>query len=540
MTSARPRIVDALGLERNIVAVSVAMFLLALGENLWKRFLPKYLQMLGAPVTAIGFFGTCEDFLDGVYQYPGGWIADRYGRRRALLLFVTLVVMAVLQRLARTVGGPPPLEAQATLALGCVTLAATLVGTIAHRVRVPRIVGYLIAGFVVGPAWLRIVREPELQALSVISSGALALIAFAVGSELTLDALRGTRWAALRRIVTGAMALPFAAVAVVVLTVSPWFPLTAHQPFRDALVVALALGAMATVSSPALTWAVITETGAGGGGDPMSRSTLDVTVLQDLIAVLLLIGILAVAAPLASRGAVTPGIATQTAAIMAGSIVVGVGLAFALAQYLRAIRGSLPWVLVVFAFVIAQAVRLLGLDAVLIALAAGCTLRYAAPDQIERVRAELKRCAIPVYVVFFALAGSNLQLAALGEMWPWALLLAGLRITGLWGGLRWAGQPSTAGLEPAVRADWARYGWLGLISQGGLAVTLAAVLGRAFPEWNVSLEALFVAMIGVHQLVGPICLQWVLRRGGEITEEVEVGQAGATVFAGDCGGGDRM
>ena len=93
MTSARPRIVDALGLERNIVAVSVAMFLLALGENLWKRFLPKYLQMLGAPVTAIGFFGTCEDFLDGVYQYPGGWISDRYGRRRALLLFVTLAAI---------------------------------------------------------------------------------------------------------------------------------------------------------------------------------------------------------------------------------------------------------------------------------------------------------------------------------------------------------------------------------------------------------------------------------------------------------------
>lgn len=83
----------ALGLERNVVAVSVATFLLALGENLWKRFLPKYLEALGAPVTAIGLFGTCQDFLDGVSQYPGGWIADRYGRRRALLLFVTLAMV---------------------------------------------------------------------------------------------------------------------------------------------------------------------------------------------------------------------------------------------------------------------------------------------------------------------------------------------------------------------------------------------------------------------------------------------------------------
>ncbi len=413
--------------------------------------------------------------------------------------------------------------------------AATLAGAIAHRLRLPRIVGYLIAGFVAGPAWLRIVREPELQALSVISSGALALIAFAAGNELTIDALRGPRRAALLRIVTGVMALPFAAVAFVVLTVSPWFPLTAHQPFRDALVVALALGVMAAVSSPTLTWAVITETDASG---PISRSTLDVTVLQDLIGVLLLIVILALASALASSGAVTPGIARQTVSILAGSIVVGIALAFALVQYLRAIRGPLPFVFVILAFIIAQAVRLLGLDAVLIALAAGCAVRYAAPDQSERVRAELKRCAIPVYVVFFALAGSNLQLATLDEMWPWALLLAGLRITGLWGGVRWAG--GRAGPDPAVSVDGTTYGWLGFISQGGLAVTLAAVLRRAFPEWNVSLEALLVAMIGVHQLAGPICFQWVLRRSGEITEEADVEQASSEVLAGDSGGGGRM
>jgi MFS family permease len=69
------------------------MFLLGCGENLWRRFLPKYLQALGAPITAIGLFGTAEDFLDGVYQYPGGWIADRFGRRFALMLFVSLAAL---------------------------------------------------------------------------------------------------------------------------------------------------------------------------------------------------------------------------------------------------------------------------------------------------------------------------------------------------------------------------------------------------------------------------------------------------------------
>jgi MFS family permease len=87
------RFASALGLERNTTAVVGAMFLMALGENLWRRFLPKYLEALGAPVLAIGAYGSTEDLLDGLYQYPGGWVGDRHGRRRALLLFVSLAAV---------------------------------------------------------------------------------------------------------------------------------------------------------------------------------------------------------------------------------------------------------------------------------------------------------------------------------------------------------------------------------------------------------------------------------------------------------------
>jgi MFS family permease len=86
----RARTATFLGLERNIVAVSTSMLLLSLGENLWRKFLPRYLQALGAPIRAIGLFGSLEDFLDGVYQYPGGWLGDRLGRRSALILFVAI------------------------------------------------------------------------------------------------------------------------------------------------------------------------------------------------------------------------------------------------------------------------------------------------------------------------------------------------------------------------------------------------------------------------------------------------------------------
>ncbi len=85
----RTRFADYLSLERNVSLASAAIFILGLGEELWKKFLPKYLEALGATAPIIGLFGTAEDFFDAIYQYPGGWLADRLGRRRAFLMLVT-------------------------------------------------------------------------------------------------------------------------------------------------------------------------------------------------------------------------------------------------------------------------------------------------------------------------------------------------------------------------------------------------------------------------------------------------------------------
>ena len=86
----------SLGIERNVAAASGAVFLVGLGEELWKKFLPKYLESLGASVAVVGLFGTSEDFLDAIYQYPGGWLADHWGRRRAFLTFLVAALTGYL------------------------------------------------------------------------------------------------------------------------------------------------------------------------------------------------------------------------------------------------------------------------------------------------------------------------------------------------------------------------------------------------------------------------------------------------------------
>jgi len=90
------RFISFLSLERNVTVASSAVFLLGFGEELWKKFLPKYLEALGASTPVIGLFGTAEDFFDAVYQYPGGWIADRFGRRHAFFIFLGLAAAGYL------------------------------------------------------------------------------------------------------------------------------------------------------------------------------------------------------------------------------------------------------------------------------------------------------------------------------------------------------------------------------------------------------------------------------------------------------------
>jgi MFS family permease len=75
-----------------VAVLAASLFGLALGEELWQAYVPVYLTALGAGAVSVGLFGSLKDLLDSVYQYPGGWLADRVGRRRALLTFTALAM----------------------------------------------------------------------------------------------------------------------------------------------------------------------------------------------------------------------------------------------------------------------------------------------------------------------------------------------------------------------------------------------------------------------------------------------------------------
>src|SRR5881397_1611742 len=81
------RLADFFGLKRNLVILLVAIFVIGAGEELWMRFVPKYLQAVGATVFVIGLYDALRTFLGAIYAYPGGVLVDRWGHRQAFIIF---------------------------------------------------------------------------------------------------------------------------------------------------------------------------------------------------------------------------------------------------------------------------------------------------------------------------------------------------------------------------------------------------------------------------------------------------------------------
>jgi len=78
---------DFFALKRNLVITLIAIFVIGTGEELWMRFIPKYLQTLGASVFVIGLYDALRTLISAIYAYPGGLWADRWGHRRAFITF---------------------------------------------------------------------------------------------------------------------------------------------------------------------------------------------------------------------------------------------------------------------------------------------------------------------------------------------------------------------------------------------------------------------------------------------------------------------
>ncbi|MEI6178836.1 MAG: MFS transporter [Verrucomicrobiota bacterium] len=93
------RIREFLAKKRNMAGLLGMVVLVGMGEHMAERFLPLYLQQLAqasTAVMAIGVLAGMDDLLSALYSFPGGYLSDKLGTKRALLFFNALSMMGYL------------------------------------------------------------------------------------------------------------------------------------------------------------------------------------------------------------------------------------------------------------------------------------------------------------------------------------------------------------------------------------------------------------------------------------------------------------
>jgi MFS family permease len=186
-----------LGLRQSMIGLLAMVILVGMGEKMAERFLPIYLIALGGGAISVGLLNGLDNLLSALYSFPGGYLSDRLGTKRALLVFNALAMVGFLvviffpSRFA-VIGGSflflswTAISLPATMKLVSQVLPKDkrTMGVSMHSLvrRIPMALGPLVGGAFIG-AW----GERTGIRLAFVASLAMAVVAMIMQQRLIED-----------------------------------------------------------------------------------------------------------------------------------------------------------------------------------------------------------------------------------------------------------------------------------------------------------------------------------------------------------------
>ncbi len=384
------------------------------------------------------------------------------------------------------------------LTLGALFLVGMATDVVGRRTFLPRVTLLLALGFLLGPGGVGLIQDPGARWFPVVADMALVMVGFLLGGALTRSQLREHG----RLILMVSLAKAGGAFVVV---------LAGMLAIGVGIEASLLFAAIASSTAPAATADVVRERRAEGA---FSRSLLGIVALDDAWGLVLFSMSLAVAEALIGGSgleALAMGVRDVGGAVALG-VVLGVPTAFLTgrledgeptqAEALAAVflcGGLALWLEV--SFLLASMV----LGAVVANLARHHARPFHAIEGIEW----------PFMILFFALAGASLDLAALGTVTVSLVAYVLLRTVGSVGGA-WLGARRARDRD----VDDTRSLWLGLalMPQAGVAIGMALVASQRLPEIAASVLPVVIASTALFELVGPVLTRQALDRTEGRTE----------------------
>ncbi len=379
--------------------------------------------------------------------------------------------------------------------IGTVFAAGLGADLLARRLHLPRVTVLLLAGLALGQSGAQVLPSPTEPVQQFLSVTALSMVAFLLGSSLSLDTLRSAG----RAIVILSLAVVLGTLAVVSLGL--W-------ALGLPLGLALLLAAIATATDPAATQEVITQSRQDS---LFTRTLKGIVAIDDAWGLIAFSLVVLVVQPLA--GATGAGTGAETGIVMAllrevfGSILLGAA-AGVLGGWLsgRLAPGQpLQIEALALVFTLTGAALALDLSYLITTMVAGAVLVNTAHHH-DRAFHEIEHIKWPFMVLFFVLAGATLDLGAVAALGLLGAAFVSLRIVArVLGG--WAG----AQLGGTAPAHAMLYG-PALLPQAGVAVGTALIAAETFPQWADIIMPLTLGATVVFELLGPPLALWAIKR----------------------------
>ena len=385
-----------------------------------------------------------------------------------------------------------------SLKIAIIILFGIAGGKVSKRLNLPNVTGYLLAGLLLGPSFLKLVSPDDAGIIEFVNEFALGIIAFAIGGEFFLPDLK--------KLGKDVFVITVMEVLGVLAFVFVMMRFVMGQSFVFSIIIA----SMSAATAPAGTVMVIKQYRADG---PLTRTILPVAALDDVLGIIAF-GICMSLAKI-SIGATGDVSKVMMFAAPFLEIIYSIGLGFVvgyiftfLSTKIKSHDHMLCLILVTILGTTGLA-NMFGISPLLCNMVVGATACNLNRN-IKRIFDIINEFAPPIHLLFFTFAGASLNLSVLKSIGFLGIVYALSRAIGKISG-------ATIGAK-MVNAPPRVQKWLGLalLPQGGISIGLSMIVARELPDHAGDIITVILFSVLVFEIMGPILAKISITKAGEV------------------------
>ncbi len=399
-----------------------------------------------------------------------------------------------------------------TLGIAILLAAGLITAKICQYFKLPSVTGYILAGLILGPTGFGLITENNVgHNLDHFTQIALMLIAFGIGEHIEIKKLKNHAksllWIGIAE-TTGAFIVVTCSIYLTILLTS--FEIANWQS-RDYIALSVLLGAVSVATAPAATLLVIRELKAKG---PLTSTLMAIVAIDDGLAIMIFGLAISITQQFIGQAgdplyiAIIKSFLEIIQSLFLG-LITGIGLNIVVGRMRN--NAEIMTAGLAILLLCSELAIYLHLSPLLAGMTAGFTLINKAERDVRIFRA-LNRFEPPIYVLFFTLAGTHLDIKALSTAGVIGLVYFLARIVGKIGGVAIGARIANA--QKTVRD----YLGFALVPQAGVAIGLLFLISSE-PTLSVYASVITpVVLAGVFlsELVGPLSARYAVTKAGEI------------------------